>query len=100
MRTKQLAVHHVAGWCTIVFMRMTVNLDPDVYTFAQAYAGGKGISLSAAISELVRRAEKAPEPDRDSPRLKTSPHGYLVVASTGDVITPEMVKEASEDELV
>jgi hypothetical protein len=41
-----------------------------------------------------------PEPGSDSPRLKTSPHGYLVIAGTGDVLTPEMVKEAAEDELV
>lgn len=81
-------------------MRLTVNLDPDVYTFAQAYAGGRGISLSAAISELVRRAERAPETEAPSGRLKRSEHGYLVIAGNGDGITPEMVKEASEDELV
>jgi hypothetical protein len=83
-----------------IFMRTTVNLDADVYSFTSAYAGAKGITLSAAISELVRRAEQVPEPGSDSPRLKTSPHGYLVIAGTGDVLTPEMVKEASEDELV
>jgi hypothetical protein len=81
-------------------MRTTVNLDADVYTFTSAYAGAKGITLSAALSELVRRAEQVPEPGSDSSRLKTSPHGYLVIAGTGDVLTPEMVKEASEDELV
>ena len=31
----------------------------------------------------------------NSPRLKTDEHGYLVIASTGDTITPEMVKEAA-----
>jgi hypothetical protein len=79
---------------------MTVNLDTDVYNFTSAYAGAKGITLSAALSELVRRAERVPEPGSDSPRLKRSPHGYLVIAGTGDVLTPEMVKEAAEDELV
>jgi hypothetical protein len=79
---------------------MTVNLDPDVYNFTSAYAGAKGITLSAALNELVRRAEQVPEPGSDSPRPKTSAHGYLVIAGTGDVLTPEMVKEAAEDELV
>ncbi|HEY6846791.1 MAG TPA: hypothetical protein VI320_11300 [Terracidiphilus sp.] len=79
---------------------MTVNLDPDVYSFTSTYAGAKGITLSAALSELVRRAEKVPEPGSDSPGLKTSPHGYLVIAGTGDVLTPEMLKEAVEDELI
>ena len=81
-------------------MRMTVNLDPDVYSFASAYAGAKGITLSAALSELVRRAEQASEPGSESPRLKKSPHGYLVIAGTGDVLTPERVKKLSEDEFV
>lgn len=81
-------------------MRLTVNLDSDVYSFTSAYAGAKGITLSAAISELVRRAEQAPEPGDDSPRLRRSEHGYLVIAGTGNTLTAEMVKEAAEDELV
>ena len=80
-------------------MRMTVNLDPDVYTFTSAYAGAKGITLSAALSELVRRAERASEVVADSARLKRNEHGFLEIAETGDVLTPEMVKVASEDKL-
>ena len=81
-------------------MRTTVTLDAGVYDFATAYAGAKGISLSAAIGELIRRARQVPEPGVDSPRLKTGPHGYLVIVATGDTLTPDMVKEDSEDELV
>jgi macrodomain Ter protein organizer (MatP/YcbG family) len=81
-------------------MRTSITLDGEIYSFVSAYAEAKGISLSAAISELVRRAEKASEPASDSARLKTSPHGYLVIAGTGDVLTPQMVKQASEDEFV
>ena len=81
-------------------MRLTVNLDADVYDFTSAYAGAKGITLSAAISELVRRAERTPEPASDSSRLVRNEHGYLEIAETGHVLTPEMVKELSEDELV
>ncbi|WP_263375073.1 hypothetical protein [Granulicella aggregans] len=81
-------------------MRTTVNLDPDVYRFTSAYAGAKGITLSAAIGELIRRAEQIPETGSDSPRLKKSPHGYLVIAGTGEALSPAMVKAASEDEFV
>jgi hypothetical protein len=81
-------------------MRLTVNLDADVYDFSSAYANAKGITLSAAIGELIRRAERAPEPGGESSRLKRSPRGYFVIAGTGDVLTPEMVKELSEDEIV
>lgn len=79
---------------------MTVNLDPDVYSFTSAYAGAKGISLSAAINELVRHAEQAPQPGSDSFRLKMNEHGYLEISETGHPLTLEMVKEAAEDELV
>jgi hypothetical protein len=75
-----------------------LNLDTDAYSFASAYAKAKGMPLGAAISELLRRAEQMPEPP--SSRLKTDEQGYLVVARTGKAITPAMVEEASEDNLV
>jgi len=81
--------------------RANINLDADAYNFAVAYANAKGIPLGAAVSELLRRAEQLPEtPNSAFPRLKTSPRGYLVKAKTGKVVTPETVKEASEDELL
>jgi hypothetical protein len=79
---------------------MTVNLDADTYDFAAYYAGARGITLSAALNELVRRAEKAPDPGVTPSRLKMNEYGYLEIASTGHPLTPEMVREASEDELV
>lgn len=81
--------------------RANINIDNDVYNFAFAYASAKGIALGAAVSELLRqRAEQMQEsPATTSPRLKTSPRGLLVKASTGKTITSEMVKEASEDDL-
>jgi len=81
-------------------MRTTVNLDADVYSFTSAYADAKGITLSAALGELVRRAEQAPELGSESNRLIRNEHGYLEIAETGKVLTQEMVKVASEDELV
>jgi hypothetical protein len=81
-------------------MRANVNLDTDAYSFASAYASAKGLPLGAAISELLRQVEQMPEPPLSgSSRLKTDEHGYLVVAKTGKVITPAMVREASEDDL-
>jgi hypothetical protein len=80
--------------------RANINLDSDAYHFALAYASAKGIALGAAVSELLRQsAEQMPEsPASASHRLKTSPRGLLVKASSGRVITPEMVKEAAEDD--
>jgi hypothetical protein len=82
-------------------MRTSINLDTEVYDFTSAYANAKGMTLSAAINELIRRAEKAPEqPASDAGRLEMNEHGYLVIAGTGNVLTLEMVKELSEDKLV
>lgn len=81
-------------------MRTSITLDDETYQIVSAYSSAKGITLGAAIGELVHKAESAPEPKPESPRLKVSRHGYLVIASTGDKLTPEMVKEAAEDDLV
>ena len=80
-------------------MRANVNLDADVYTFASTYASAKGIPLGAAISELLRRAEQAPGPT--SPLLTESRLGLLVRAKQDGekVVTREMVKELSEDDI-
>ena len=78
-------------------MRANVNLDTDVYTFASTYASAKGIPLGAAISELLRRAEQAPE--LPSSMLTTNRRGLLVKARAGRVVTPGMVKELAEDDL-
>jgi hypothetical protein len=79
-------------------MRTSVNIDADIYELASAYAKGNGITLGAAISELVRRGERSPQPEI-SPRLRMNEQGYLVIARTGNALTPEMVKEFSEDEI-
>ena len=78
-------------------MRTTVNLDADVHSFASNYADAKRITLSAAISELIRRAEHAPEPPSPSSRLRMNEYGYYEVVGPGEIITLEMVKELSED---
>lgn len=79
-------------------MRANLHLDTDVYNFASTYAGAKGIPLGAAVSELLRRAEHAPE--LPCSMLTTNKRGLLVKAKSGRAVTPRMVKELSEDDLV
>jgi hypothetical protein len=78
-------------------MRANVNLDIDACTFASAYARARGIPLGAAMSELLGRAEQAPDPT--SSLLTTNRRGLLVKAKAGHVIAQEMVKALSEDDL-
>jgi hypothetical protein len=76
--------------------RANINIDLDAYTFASGYANAKGLPLGAAISELIRRAESAPEPL--SPKLTRNKRGLLVMAKGGRLVTPELVRRYSEDE--
>lgn len=82
--------------------RSNINIDNDAYDFAIAYASAKGIALGAAVSELLRqRAEQMSQsPATVSNGLKMNLRGLLVRAKTGKVTTSEMVREASEDDLV
>jgi hypothetical protein len=82
-------------------MRTSVTLDDDVYGLATLYANAKGITLGAAIGELVRRGEAAPRAADLSSELKREPNGLLIFAAReGDrVITSEMVRAYQEDEI-
>jgi plasmid stability protein len=76
-------------------MRTNINLDDDVHQFARTYAAAKGISLSAAVSELLRRAESTqPQPPKIS-RSKVT--GLAAFPSTGRRLTSEMVREAESE---
>jgi hypothetical protein len=80
-------------------MRTTITIDDDVYELASMYAAGRGITLGAAVGELVRKAKGESGSDSDSTGLKTLPNGLRVFAARGRVITSEMVKAAQEDEV-
>lgn len=83
-------------------VRANLHLDDRAYEYIYAYARGKGIAMGAAVSEIV--LEKAEKPQEEKavlapPEFKQTERGYWVRAKTGPgVITPEMVKELSEDE--
>jgi hypothetical protein len=76
-------------------MRTSITLDDDAYQLAHLYAKGRGITLSAAINEAVRKIGEPRSAPRSS-RIRIAPCG-LPVFSSGKVITSEMVKEALED---
>ncbi len=77
-------------------MRTTVNLDQDVYELASVYASAKGVTLGAALGELVRRSQSSSSTRSD---MVIGATGLPFFPANGQVITPEMVKAAQEDEL-
>jgi hypothetical protein len=79
-------------------MRTTVNLDDDTHGFVRYYARAKGISFSAAIDELIRKAQApATEPKTE---ITYSPDGFPMFppSGMGRVITDEMVRKLEEEE--
>lgn len=79
-------------------MRTSITLDEDVYQLATLYAKGRGVTLSAAISEMARRGAAASGTETPSRSLIKAPNGMLIFAPTGRVITNEMVKAALEED--
>jgi hypothetical protein len=79
-------------------MRTSITLDEDTYEIATLYSKGRGITLSRAINEMVRKAT-APQSSEPLPAsLMRMPNGMIVARPQGRVITNEMVKAALEDE--
>ena len=76
-------------------MRTTITLDDDVHEFAAVYSRARGMSLSAAINELIRKAEEAPAP---KPEIIWSEDGLPMFPPSGTIITSEMVKRLEEEE--
>ena len=78
-------------------MRTTLNLAPETHEFLSYYASVRGLTLSAALDELLQKAQvglaQAP------PEIRFSPNGLPLLPRTGRVITEERVKRYSEDEI-
>lgn len=77
-------------------MRTTITLDDQTHEFAAYYARVRGLSLGAAIDELIRKAQAAPAPI--PPKIEHSPNGLPMFPPTGRTITTEMVKKLEEEE--
>jgi hypothetical protein len=75
-------------------MRTNINIDDDVHQLASIYAAAKGITLGAAISELIRKAETTPQP---APDIRRSPNGLPCFPPTGKGLTLETIKEAESE---
>jgi hypothetical protein len=73
-------------------MRTTLDIDDAVLAAARTLAAERGISLGDAISELARRglARRAPVMQDGFPSFD--------VSADAMPITPEMVREANEEQ--
>ena len=76
-------------------MRTTITLDDGIHEFASYYARARGLTLSAAIEELIRKAQAPAKPEPD---ILRAPNGLPMFPSTGRTITSEMVRKLEEEE--
>jgi hypothetical protein len=76
-------------------MRTSVTLDDNAHEIASHYAHANGITLSKALSELVRKATAPKEPEFE---IKIMPDGLPLLPSRGRVITSELVKQILDEE--
>lgn len=77
-------------------MRTTITLPDETHDFASYYARVRGITLSAAIDELIRKAQSPVTPEQQE--IRRSPNGFPLLPPSGKTITSEMVKELEEEE--
>lgn len=76
-------------------MRTTITLSQEAHEFASYYARTRGLTLSAAINELIRKVEAGPA---TKPDILIGPNGFPMFPPTGRTITAEMVKKLEEEE--
>ena len=77
-------------------MRTSITLSDETHDFAGYYAQSRGLTLSAAIDELIRLAQAAPPPAQ--PEIAYSPSGLPMFSPVGGVITSQLVKNIEEEE--
>lgn len=73
-------------------MRTTLDIDDDMLAVARVRAREKGISVGAAVSEVMRRGLRVP--------IRKSKRGFPVfdLPPGGPVITSEMVMRYRDDD--
>jgi len=79
-------------------MRTNITLEDDVYQLATLYVSARGMTLGAAIGELVRKANTSTSPQANSDRLITAPSGIRIVPPRSKVITSAMVQDALHED--
>ncbi|MGO9340529.1 MAG: hypothetical protein ACLPY1_23905 [Terracidiphilus sp.] len=75
-------------------MRTTITLNDETHTFASHYAHARGLTLSAAIDELIRKAQAPPAP----PEICYSPSGLPMFPPSGGIVSAALVKNLEEEE--
>ena len=77
-------------------MRTTVDLPPDLLARARSLARDQGRSMSAVVTDLVRKGLAGPTPDPRTDAPAATRNGFPQV-DLGGVITTEDVRRVDDE---
>ena len=79
-------------------MRLTINLEPDLYAVAVSLAKAEDCSISAAVNRLVRRSLPGANPRRGRPAHGMERRNGLLVCDGREVVTAETIERIEEED--
>ena len=79
-------------------MRLTVNLEPDLYAVAVSLAKAEDCSISAAVNRLLRRGLPTDGSQREGPVGRTRRRNGILVSVGGVPITPDTIRRIEEED--
>lgn len=80
-------------------MRTNVNIADDARQFAEVYAHANGFNLGDAITELIRKSQRAVSVTPEHAECPLGPSGFPIFPPKGRTLTTEMVRHAELDEI-
>ena len=79
-------------------MRLTINLEPELYAVAVSLAKAEDCSISAAVNRLVRRALPGAKPRQGGIASGMKRRNGLLVCRAKEVITAETVQKIEDED--
>jgi len=79
-------------------MRLTVNLESDLYALAKSLAKAKNCSISVAVNRLLRRSLSGAARGATKTSLRTAKRNGFVISRGKRPVTADTVRQIEEDD--
>jgi hypothetical protein len=79
-------------------MRLTVNLESEMYALAKSLAREEGCSISVAVNRLLRQSVTGGTKRSSGPSRGKSKRSGFVVSRGAKLITAETVRQAEKED--
>ena len=79
-------------------MRLTVNLEPDLYAVAKALAQSEDCSISAALNRLLRRSLQGGATNGAARRSRPRRRNRFVVSRGAEPVTADTVRQTQAED--